>query len=236
LRLLRALWKKRLRPLGHVADNPWLDVPFPNTPKGKRVRVPEEGVVAEFFDWLDARYPKWELLRLFVKVKTLAGCRTFDLCQAKTADLSEGSLTLTAAVTKTKEPRTIPLLPEIAADLKRLAGPVWLWERSAEDSRKYRPHPSRRELLFRPSTWKWTVENIFREFNAGRSPASRLRPHDLRARAITVLVTATKNVDATAPAVGADPQTVRHYLNAAKAFDGMEVMRKAPTLLLPPGK
>jgi hypothetical protein len=57
LRALRSLWSKHLKPVGHVSDNPWLDVPYPNTPRGKRVRAPEEDVVAEFFSWLETKHP-----------------------------------------------------------------------------------------------------------------------------------------------------------------------------------
>ena len=40
----------------------------------------------------------------------------------------------------------------------------------------------------------------------------------------------TQIVDATAQAMGVDPQTARHYLDAAKAFDRSEILRKAADL------
>lgn len=234
LRCLRSLWSKHFRPLGHVRENPWLDVPYPNAPRGKRVRVPEEDTVTGFFQWLAAKHPGWELPRLFVQVKMLAGCRTLDLCRARTADLGADTLTLTAEATKTREPRTVPLPADVAADLRRVAGPTWLWERSLEESKLHRPNPkTKTKSAYSPSTWRWTVQNLFREFNAGRAGQPRLRPHDLRARAFTVVAAATQSVDATARAMGADPQTARHYLDAAKAFDGSGILKQAANLLRP---
>ncbi len=236
LRSLRSLWQKHFKPLGYVSENPWRDVPYPNAPRGKRVRVPTEGVVTEFFHWLEQKHPGWELPRLFVQVKMLAGCRTLDLCQVKTADLGAESLTLTAEATKTREARTVPLPADVATALRRVAGPVWLWENSAEESRRNRPNSKTKSQAagpYRPSTWRWTTQNLFREFNEGRPEKTRLRPHDLRARAITVVATATQSVDATAQAMGVDPQTARHYLDAAKAFDRSDILKKAAGLLLP---
>lgn len=41
------------------------------------------------------------------------------------------------------------------------------------------------------------------------------------------MAAATQSVDATALAMGVDPQTARHYLDASKAFDGSAVLRAA---------
>lgn len=234
LRSLRSLWSKHLKPLGQVTDNPWLEVPYPNTPRGKRVRVPEEETVAEFFAWLKKKHPRWELPRLFVEVKMLAGCRTIDLCKARTADLAGETLTLRAEATKTRQARSVPLPSETARALGRVAGPVWLWERSVEESKQHRWNPRIHKAAgYDPSTWRWTIQNLFREFNEGRPEKLRFRPHDLRARAITVVAAATQSVDATAQAMGVDPQTARHYLDAAKAFDRSAILKEAAALLLP---
>ena len=123
LRCLRSLWSKHFKPLGHVRGQPVADVPYPNAPRGKRVRVPAEEMVTAFFAWLAEKHPGWDLPRLFVTVKMLAGCRTIDLCKVKTADLGPDSLTLTAEATKTREARTVPLPADVAADLRRVAGP-----------------------------------------------------------------------------------------------------------------
>ncbi|QDU19683.1 hypothetical protein ETAA1_16130 [Urbifossiella limnaea] len=43
----------------------------------------------------------------------------------------------------------------------------------------------------------------------------------------------SQSVDATARAMGADPQTARHYLDAARAFDGSGIQKWAADLLRP---
>jgi hypothetical protein len=165
--------------------------------------VPAEDTIKEFFQWLEHKHHGWELPRLFVTVKMLAGCRTLDLCKAMTAHLGADSLTLPAGATKTREARTVPLPADLVTELRCVAGPRWLWERSLEESKSYRPNPRTKTLTeFDPSTWRWTLQNLFREFNRGRAVEARLRPHDLRARAITIIATATGSVDATAQAMG----------------------------------
>lgn len=47
------------------------------------------------------------------------------------------------------------------------------------------------------------------------------------------MAAATQHVDATAQATGLDPQTARHYLDAGKASDRLDIMRRASDLLLP---
>jgi hypothetical protein len=236
LRSLRSLWGRKHwgRPGGPVAANVWADVPYLNAPRGKRVRVPDEDAVAKFFAWLAGRHPGWELPRLFVTVKMLAGCRTLDLCKVPTADLGANALTLSAEATKTREARTVLLPADVLADLRRVAGPVWLWERAARECQTFRPGTRDGHAGgYNPSSWRHTVQNLFREFNRTRPPKGRLRPHDLRARAITLVAAATQSVDATAQAMGVDPQTARHYLDARKAFDGSAVLRAAQEALRP---
>jgi hypothetical protein len=86
---------------------------------------------------------------------------------------------------------------------------------------------------YQPGTWRWTIQNVFREFNAKRAKKDKVRPHDLRARAITLVAAATQSVDATAEALGLDPQTARHYLDSATAFKGTELLQKLAGVLLP---
>jgi hypothetical protein len=234
LRSLRSLWRKHFKPFKLVTENPWLEVTYPNSNRGKRVRVPSEEIVQAFFKWLHEKYPAWELLRLFVTVKMLMGCRTFDLCKARTIELKGNTLTLSAEATKSREARTVELPEDVVADLRRLAGPTWLWERSVEETKQYRPsHRMRNRTEYRPSTWKWQIENIFGEFSEGRPPDERLRPHDLRARAFTRVADKTQNVDQTARIMGVDPQTARHYIDAKKAIGGSNVLRELADELRP---
>jgi integrase len=235
LRSLRSLWSKHFSEHGYVTDNPWRDVPYPNTPRGKRVRVPDEETVKEFFVWLEKKHPGWALPRLFVEAKMLAGCRTLDLCKAKTADLGADTLTLAAEATKTREARTVPLPKELLDELRRVAGPVWLWERSVEESKQYRPNPRTQNVTeYDPSSWRWTMQNVFKEFNRGRPEKARLRLHDLRARAITLVAAYTQSVDATAAAMGLDTQTAWHYVDAGRVFNRLDILREAAPRLRPP--
>ena len=234
LRSLNSLWGRKHwgRPGGFVTVNPWAEVAYLNAPRGKRVRVPDEGAVTAFFAWLAVRHPDWALPRLYVTVKMLAGCRTLDLCKTLTADLTADGLTLSAEATKTREARRVPLPADVIAELLAAAGPTWLWERAAAECKVHRP--TRRAGHaggYSPSSWRHTVQNLFREFNKGRTSAGRLRPHDLRARAITLIAAATQSVDATAQAMGVDAQTARHYLDAKKAFDGSAILRAAQVAL-----
>lgn len=235
LRSLRSLWQRHWKPAGFVRSNPWLEVPYPNVPKGKRVRLPEETSVTDLLAWLAERFPEWELPALFVQTKLVAGCRTLDLCKTRSDALVGNELFHTAEVTKTRTPRTIPLPLELAARLHQIKASVYLWERSVAES-KIHHHSVRThgQVDYRPETWRNTIQNLFKEFNEGRAKKDRVRPHDLRARAITMVAAATGSVDATAEALGVDPQTARHHLDAAKAFHGSEIMKKLGAVLLPP--
>ncbi len=232
LRCLRSIWKKHLKPAGFVNSNPWLEIAYPNTPKGKRVRLPDEDAVTALFEWFATRFPSWELPALFVKVKMLAVCRTLDLCKAKSADLTGNVLTLSAEASKTRTARNMELPPDLASRLHAMKGATWLWERSVAESKVHRAaNTTKAREDYQPTTWKHTIENLFREFNAGRDPKARVRPHDLRARGMTMLAIGTGSVDAVAEAVGCDVQTARHYLDASKAFNGMEILKRMAPIL-----
>ena len=126
----------------------------------------------------------------------------------------------------------MPLPADVVAALRACAGKVWLWERAATECAIHRPsRMSGHAGGYSPSSWRHTVQNLFREFNASRPAEVRLRPHDLRARAITLIAAATQSVDATAQAMGVDAQTARHYLDAKKAFDGSSILRAAQVAL-----
>jgi hypothetical protein len=77
------------------------------------------------------------------------------------------------------------------------------------------------------------VAALFRDWNA-ENPDRRLKPHDLRKRAITLTVAATQSIDQTAEAIGIDPGTARrYYLDAKRAIDGQELRRKMANVLRP---
>jgi hypothetical protein len=76
---------------------------------------------------------------------------------------------------------------------------------------------------------------VFAAFNVSRPGEPKLRPHDLRRRAITLMTAATQSVDATAQAVGVGPATARrYYLDAQRAFDSDALFTKLAGVLRPP--
>ncbi|WP_143393846.1 hypothetical protein [Fimbriiglobus ruber] len=89
--------------------------------------------------WLHTRYPAWSLIRTFIRVKNLVGCRTLDPCSPKALDLKGGKLMFGADVTKTA--RSVSLPTDIYLTLSQLAGPTWLWEQYTQT---HRPHHARR--------------------------------------------------------------------------------------------
>ncbi|MBX9627565.1 MAG: hypothetical protein K2X82_27440 [Gemmataceae bacterium] len=231
LRSLRSLWAKHFRELGYVGSNPWAEVSYPDVDK-KDVVIPEEESFRAFFKWLDAKYPGWPLIRLFVRVKGLTACRTLDLCQLRPEHLAGGKLVLTPDITKTKRGRVVPLPADVFAGLKAIAGKKHLWERYTADAKVHRPGPRNRDE-FDPKTLYWAVSAIFREYNAAH-PAARVKPHDLRKRGITLTTLATQSVDATAHALGLDPQTARrYYTDATRAFDADALLTKMAAVLDP---
>lgn len=213
LRSLRSLWAAHFLPSGYVTSNPWLEVRYPEVTSCP-ARVPPEAHLAAFLRWIAAD----PLAALFVRVKLLAGCRTWDLCQARTEDLADGSLVLRASASKVRRERVVPIPTEMYAELQRVAGEDWLW--GGYDSR----------FTFTPKTWYWRISALFKRYNR-EHPEARIRPHDLRKRAITLLSQAV-GVDAAANAIGVDVQTARrYYLDAQRAFDGKGVMEQAARIL-----
>lgn len=119
--------------------------------------------------------------------------------------------------------------------LDRIKGPTYLWESYTEDAQQHRPGTRNRDE-FNPKTVYWAVSNIFREYNEAH-PKAKVKPHDLPKRAITLTTLARGWVDATAQAIGIDPQTAgRYYLNAQAAFDSDALLKKMAGVLNPAGK
>lgn len=231
-RQLSALWVQFLD-LGFVRENPWRNVRKPQIDKVKK-HVPTENEIDTFFNWLRQRYPQWERLHALLELKAISGCRSTDLCQLKTRQLAGGRVTWTADQTKHRESRTVLLPDDLFKRLERLAGPTHLWQNFPEDLKLYRPSKNRSSAAFDPKTVYWVMNNVFREYNEAHPESPPLSPHALRRRAITLVVTATQSVDATAQAIGLNPATARrYYLDSQRAFDNDEVFRKVAEILAP---
>ncbi|MFO0798345.1 MAG: site-specific integrase [Gemmataceae bacterium] len=238
LRNLSVIWA-RLKKLRLVSENVWADVERPRAPK-KLPRMPSEDAILNLYDWLDQRFPGpdgagWELLKTFVDVKCLAGCRLNDLCQVRSwqFDPAAGTLLITADQDKTHQERKITLPREVVAVLDRLKGPTYLWERYAEDSAVFRPGP-RRKSVFTTALMYHAVQSIFREYGKA-CPAQKVKTHDFRRRAITL--TAKRmggDLGAVARAIPVTRETAeRHYVDAMKAYDAEAIQKDMAGVLIP---
>jgi integrase len=230
--------RMRKNSLRLVTENVWKDVTKPKKEK-KLPRVPPEESFNKLHEWLVKRFPGpdgkgWFLLQLFIDVKSLAGCRLNDLCQVKSwqFDPQAGSLLITPEQDKTNQERRVALPSELVAELDRVKGPTYLWERYCEDSAIYRPGP-RRAKVFQPSLMYNAVQSIFREYNHA-VPQHKIKTHDFRRRAIT-LTTGIVGGDLTkvAEAIGITPETARrHYLDTQRVANAAEIQRQMAEVLL----
>jgi integrase len=221
--------------LGYVSRNPWKGFKVPKTEK-KRKPVPTEAATSDFFTWLTNRYPDWKSLHALIELKAISACRTADVCQLKTTQLRDGCLTFTADITKTKEDRSLPLPDDLFTTLKELAGKEYLWENLYQECRTKRKGRGRSHMR-EAFSWKSIysiLNNIFREYNDEHPDQPRFTPHALRRRAITLTVKATGSVDAAATAIGVHAVTAKtHYLDAQRAFETHETMKKVANVLRP---
>lgn len=230
LRHLSSLWSAHWKELGVVAENPWERVAPPDAPK-KVVEVPDEEAFGRLFAWLGERFPDFELLHLFVRVKAFAGCRTLDVCSARSANLDGDVLKL--ELTKTHKPRKIKLPADIAERLHRVKGATWLWERFPQEADKHWPLKKGRRKAFTVSSLYHGVANVFKKYNRA-NPQHKIKPHDLRKRAVTLTTLASGSVDLAAEAIDLSPQTARRYYNdAQKSLRGEELLTRMADVLLP---
>ncbi len=231
IRLLSCLWN-HLIPIGLASANPWESVTRPVAPKSAPT-APTESDIDQFFAWVDAK--GWELLSVFLRVKALAGCRTNDLCQVQSSqfDPKASTLTITSDQDKTNRERIIPLPADLASRLDKIKGTTYLWERYATDSKTFRPG-RRNQAEFKPSLMYWFIDDIFPQYRKAFPDRPPITAHDLRRRAITLMVEATQSVDATAESLGIHPETARkHYLDAKQAYNSAELFKKLASVLVP---
>ncbi|HEV3385675.1 MAG TPA: site-specific integrase [Gemmata sp.] len=234
IRFLYCLWE-HLKPMGYAESNPWENVPRPTLEK-KEPTTPTEEDFAHMFSWVDSKH--WEVMSVFVRVKSLAGCRTIDLCQVRSSqfDHKARTLTITAGQDKTHRTRTVPLPQSLSARLNSIKGKTYLWESYTESIREHTNDP-RAATEFTPERLSWAVRRLFVQYGKTHPNRPKIRPHDLRRRAITLTVKATGSVDAAAAAMGVKPETARrHYLDSQKAFQTEDLLKRMANVLLPEGK
>lgn len=231
LKRMSALWV-HLKGIGLASSNPWEDVPWPTIPKVPP-KAPTETDINQFFEWVDGK--KWELLSVFLRVKSLMCSRTLDLCSVKASqfDPKANTLTIDHAEDKTHRTRTVPLPEDLAKRLSAIRGQAFLWDRYAKESKAHRPGRTNK-AEFTPSMLYWFVADIFPEYRAAFPDRFPITAHDLRRRGITLMVAATGSMDRTAEAIGIHPDTARrHYLDSKQAFDSDELFKKLAGVLVP---
>lgn len=236
IRSLSALYR-HFRELGSVGTNPWKEVTIPKAEK-KEKYVPTEEHISGFFNWIHARYPKWERLHALLLLKLASACRTRDVVQLRSDQIQKttegGKLVFDAAQTKTKTERHVPLPKSLYEQLQKVKGRVWLWDGWNDDLRAFRPGRNPIPTTYKAATVQNVLENIFREYSDSQPDVPRLSPHDFRRRTITLMVTKTQSVDVTAQALGLNPQTARaHYLDAQRAFNTADAFKLVEGALLP---
>ena len=241
LRQLSATWEQWLA-LKKVSENPWKSVRRAEVDKVRK-RVPTSEEIEVFFAWVKARYPDWERLHALLELKSLAGCRTADICELRSDQLRGGRVVWEAAQTKNRTGRVVKVPSALFTTLTRLAGPTYLWEEVVKDLAKFRPSRPRPVTAFSPDSLYWVVCNLFKEYGVANPSQKHITPHSLRRHRITRAVTNGYDVDHVAKAIGLHPETARaYYLDAQQAFDSEEFFdvmaadlpKSAPTI--PPQK
>jgi predicted ArsR family transcriptional regulator len=80
----------------------------------------------------------------------------------------------------------------------------------------------------------WFIDDIFPHYRKEFPDRPHMTAHDLRRRAITLMVEAMQSVDATAEALGVHPETARkHYLDAQQAYNSSELFKRMAGVLVP---
>jgi site-specific recombinase XerD len=114
-----------------LTENPFAEVEPPKVDrKPPRILLPAE--VQEFFDWLSSRWDNWRLPLLFLEVKGLLGCRINELASAASDGLRDGRIRFEAQTAKGRKQRIVKLPPAIYAELQRLAGGRFVFEKFSE--------------------------------------------------------------------------------------------------------
>jgi len=238
VRKLNAIWSQYVvRRMRAAKENPWETVDLPKLDR-LPVRTLSANQVVNFFDWLTDRWKGWELPRLFFETKAVCGSRLMDLCSVRSSDLADGKIFFAQGTAKARKARIAVLPPDLFASLKKLAGPVWLWESYASEMPKYlalRGVPTHRvNPVFDPERLNWWAKDEVDDFNKAHPGAPKIQSHDFRKRAITEAHRAGLDLDTAAAGVGMSTTTARtYYLALEQEKAATEVAAKLGHILRP---
>ena len=220
IRKARSIWSKWLIKTFKLArENPWLLVDDAAGDK-KTPKAPAEDVVTAFLKWLwEEKYPGWKLPLVFVKVKCVLGCRLMDLCSLRAEQLVGGRVEFDAEQVKGRADHTGALPAEMAAELAEVRGAIYLWDRYPAELRRHligrRLQHGRVNPRFDPKTFYGFVGQLFKDFTT--ATGKKLRSHDFRKRAVTMLVEEGWDDNRVASQVGMTVQNLRQsYLDTRR--------------------
>ena len=217
LNKLRVIWSKWfITELEFCRENPWEEVAPPKLDRlAPRYLTAEE--VAAFFAWLIERWENWRLPILFFTVKGFLGNRIRELCALRTEQLREGRVVFAADATKGRKEHCAILPPEVFAELKAQAGPIWVWEHFPDQLRQHldaRGKPSHKvNPEFCADRLKWWIQDELADYNAAHTEQQRIKAHDFRRKAMTEAWKLGIPLEKAAIAFGCNPTTMRqHYI------------------------
>ena len=205
-------------------ENPFSDVAPPRQEK-RPPRVIEPNELEEFLKWLAAKCGKWRLPILVLEVKSLTGCRIGELASASTASLKDGRLCFEAVTTKGRKQRSVRLPPALYEELKKLAGPSFVFEKFSEQLRSFhlkrgKTRSAQMVRTFTPHRLVNWLEDRVVEYLKAHPKVMKFKLHNFRGTAMSRARMAGVSYDDAAVAFGCNPQTMRqHYI----ALDEVEI-------------
>jgi hypothetical protein len=221
LNKLSVIWNKWWREECHlVATNPWADVEHPklDEPQPRYIEAAEQ---ERFFAWLSDRYNGWRLPVLFFEVKALVGRRLLQLASLPSDCLKDGRIVFESRSCKGRRMEYALLPPKIYEELRRLAGPRYLWGRHTEELRaihRRQGHAHHAKCLqpFAPerfAAWLQDAVDAFNDAHADEPGYRRFTPHNFRDTAMTRAWDADVPIDKAAIAFGCHGETMKkHYV------------------------
>ncbi len=229
IRSLSALWQRWFMTELHICGvNPWADVSLPTLNK-RPIRYVRDEELVHFYDWLRERFNGWTMPTLFFTIKGLTGCRLFDLCAVGSHDLVDGRIILRSWNTKGRKERKVKLPADLFAELVKVAGPVFLWERHPAELRsilKAKGCPVHRlNPKFAPSRLYLWFENLMADYHRAFPDRERFGTHAFRKRAFTLAWQKGIDPNKASMAFGCGVDTMlKHYVDLDEQATSDEVM------------
>lgn len=214
IRTLKAAfaWFKKL----YLVDaNPFENVTPPELDRHE-VKYVKPDDLTSFFGWLDERFPKWAMPKLFFTVKAMTACRLDDLCHLRSSQLQDGRLVFAADQTKNRSERYAPLPIDVYEELKAYGGETFLWEKYPAELvavNKMKGFPTHRQKLdFTPRRlYQWVVQ-IMQAYQ--KATGNDLSSHDFRKAAFTRAAEKDVHPKRAAAAFDVTAETMLRYYTA----------------------